>query len=195
MPQVLIVVGRVLAFAILGYFALIFTLQRRMAFPGTFRDSPRPTAFVPPDITQVWLEASFGRVEAWFFRAEGDVHRPTIIFAHGNGELIEDWQGDMERLAAAGANVLLVEFPGYGPLSRQAVPLEPARDLHTCVRLARCTRRRGRRPHRSVWKVAGRRGSGRSRSESAHPSAGSPIHVQLRKCDREGELRSWLPGA
>ena len=114
MPQVLIVVGRVLAFAMLGYFALIFTLQRRMAFPGSFRDSPRPTAFVPPDVTQVWLEASFGRVEAWFFRAEGDVHRPTIIFAHGNGELIEDWQGDMERLVTAGANVLLVEFPGYG---------------------------------------------------------------------------------
>ena len=122
MPQVL-VVGRVLILAILGYFALIFVLQRRMAFPGTLRDSPRPTAFAPPDVTQVWLEASFGPVEAWFFssvgpegaeRAEGDVHRPTIIFAHGNGELIEDWYGDMEHLAAAGANALLVEFPGYG---------------------------------------------------------------------------------
>ena len=114
MPQVLIVVGRVLVLAILGYFALIFALQRRMAFPGTLRSSPRPTASAPPDVTQVWLEASFGGVEAWFFSAEGDVHRPTIIFAHGNGELIEDWYGDMERLAAAGANVLLVEFPGYG---------------------------------------------------------------------------------
>ena len=113
MPQVL-VVGRVLALAILGYFVLIFALQRRMAFPGTLRDSPRPTAFAPPGVTQMWLEASFGRVEAWFFSAEGDVHRPTIIFAHGNGELIEDWRSDMERLAAAGLNALLVEFPGYG---------------------------------------------------------------------------------
>ena len=113
MPQVL-VVGRVLILVILGYFALIFILQRRMAFPGTLRDSPRPTAFAPPGVAQVWLEASFGRVEAWFFSAEGDVHRPTVIFAHGNGELIEDWYGDMERLAAAGANALLVEFPGYG---------------------------------------------------------------------------------
>jgi pimeloyl-ACP methyl ester carboxylesterase len=114
MPQVLIVVGRVLVLAILGYFTLIFALQRRMAFPGTLRGSTRPTASAPPDVTQVWLEASFGRVEAWFFNAEGDVHRPTIIFAHGNGELIEDWYRDMEHLAAAGANVLLVEFPGYG---------------------------------------------------------------------------------
>ena len=113
MPQVL-VVGRVLALAILGYFALIFVLQRRMAFPGTLRDSPRPTASAPRGVTQVWLESSFGRVEAWFFSAGGDVHRPTIIFAHGNGELIEDWQSDMERLTAAGPNALLVEFPGYG---------------------------------------------------------------------------------
>ncbi len=125
MPQVL-VVGRVLVLAILGYFALMFFLQRRMAFPGTLRDSPRPTAFAPPGVTQVWLEAPFGRVEAWFFgsvgaegveeagRGEGDVPRPTIIFAHGNGELIEDWQGEMERIAAAGLNALLVEFPGYG---------------------------------------------------------------------------------
>ncbi len=114
MPQVLLI-GRVLAIAILGYFTLIFVLQRRMAFPGSFqRDSPRPTASAPPDVIQVWLEASFGRVEAWFFRAEGDARRPTIIFAHGNGELIEDWHADMERLASAGLNALAVEFPGYG---------------------------------------------------------------------------------
>ena len=113
MPQ-LLVVGRVLLLAVLGYLGLIFVMQRRMAFPGTSRASPRPTASAPPGVTQVWLEASFGRVEAWFFRAEGDVHRPTIIFAHGNGELIEDWQSAMEHLAAAGPNVLLVEFPGYG---------------------------------------------------------------------------------
>jgi pimeloyl-ACP methyl ester carboxylesterase len=89
----------------------------------------------------VWLEASFGRVEAWFFsggktegaegadgaerperaegakgagRVAGGVPRPTIIFAHGNGELIEDWQGDMKLLAAAGPNAFVVEFPGYG---------------------------------------------------------------------------------
>ena len=111
----MLLVGRVLAIVILGYFALIFVLQRRMVFPGTFqRDSPRSTASAPSGVTQVWLEASFGRVEAWFFGAGDGAARPTIIFAHGNGELIEDWQGDMERLASAGLNALLVEFPGYG---------------------------------------------------------------------------------
>ena len=113
MPQAL-VVGRVLLFAILGYFALIFVFQRRIIFPGTLRGSLRPVAAAPRGVTQVWLDASFGSVEAWFFTAEGDSRRPTVIFAHGNGELIEDWHGAMESLVAAGLNALLVEFPGYG---------------------------------------------------------------------------------
>ena len=194
MPQVLIVVGRVLVLAILGYFALIFTLQRRMAFPGTLRGSPRPTASAPADVTQVWLEASFGRVEAWFFSAEGDVHRPTIIFAHGNGELIEDWYGDMERLAAAGANVLLVEFPGYGH-SRGKPSRSSLRETFTLA-FDWLVARNDVDAERIVahGKVAGRRGGGRSRLESAHPSVGSPVHVQLGPRDREGELRPRLPG-
>ena len=107
-------VGRVLALAFLGYAVLIFVVQRRVAFPGTSRDSPRATPSTPPGVTQVWLDASFGRVEAWFFSAEGGLDGPTIVFAHGNGELIEDYRADMDRLTLAGMNALLVEFPGYG---------------------------------------------------------------------------------
>lgn len=109
-----LVVARVLGLAILGYAALIFGVQRWLAFPGVFRDAPRATASAPPGVTQVWLEASFGRVEAWFFGADGSDPKPTVLFAHGNGELIEDWKSEMESLAAEGMNVLLVEFPGYG---------------------------------------------------------------------------------
>ena len=108
------VVGRVLGLAFLGYAALIFSVQRWLVFPGTFRDSPRTTASAPPGVTQVWLETSFGRVEAWFFSAEGSVPKPTVLFAHGNGELIEDWRTEMDRLTPVGLNALLVEFPGYG---------------------------------------------------------------------------------
>ncbi len=68
----------------------------------------------PEGVAQVWLETSFGRVEAWFFNAERGVPGPTILFAHGNGELIEDWESEMRRLAEAGVSALLVEFPGYG---------------------------------------------------------------------------------
>lgn len=113
LPRAL-VIGRVLGLAFLGYAALIFIVQRRMAFPGTSRVSPRAAVVAPPGVTQVWLETSFGRVEAWFFRAEGGTDSPTIIFAHGNGELIEDYRGEMDHMARAGMNALLVEFPGYG---------------------------------------------------------------------------------
>ena len=107
-------VGRVLGLALLGYAVLIFGVQRRLVFPGMFRDSPRATASAPEGVTQVWLETSFGQVEAWFFNAEGGIPGPTIVFAHGNGELIEDWESEMGRVAEVGVRALLVEFPGYG---------------------------------------------------------------------------------
>lgn len=105
---------KLLVLAYVGYAGLLFILQRRVLFPGTMRDSPRTDTSAPPGVTQIWLEASFGRTEAWFFPAEGVTHAPTVVFAHGNGELIEDWRSEMEMLARAGMNALLVEFPGYG---------------------------------------------------------------------------------
>jgi hypothetical protein len=123
-------VVRVVGLALLGYAVLMFAVQRRMAFPGALRDSPRPTATAPDGARQVWLETSFGRVEAWFFATGAtpldaaspappppeatSAGAPSVVFAHGNGELIEDWQRPMETLSGAGVNALVVEFPGYG---------------------------------------------------------------------------------
>lgn len=105
---------RVLGLALLGYALLMFVAQRRIIFPGVQRESPRVSATPPAGATQVWLDASFGRVEAWFFPAAAVAAAPTVVFAHGNGELIEDWQSEMEALSDVGVNALLVEFPGYG---------------------------------------------------------------------------------
>ena len=107
-------VVRLVGLTLLGYAVLMFGFQRRLAFPGALRDSPRATAAAPDGARQVWLETSFGHVEAWFSRASGAAAAPTVVFAHGNGELIEDWQGPMETLRRSGVNTLLVEFPGYG---------------------------------------------------------------------------------
>lgn len=100
--------------ALLVYAALMFVMQRRLAFPGTSRESPRPSATAPAGVRQAWLDTSYGRVEAWFIGAAKPPESPTAVFAHGNGELIEDWQVAMEDVAQSGINVLLVEFPGYG---------------------------------------------------------------------------------
>lgn len=110
----LLALVRAVGLAMLIYGVLMFALQRRLAFPGTSRESPRATASAPQGVTQVWLDASFGNVEAWFFGAPERATAPTIVFAHGNGELIEDWQTAMERVAGSGINALVVEFPGYG---------------------------------------------------------------------------------
>jgi len=105
---------KVSGLGLLGYAMLMFVAQRRLVFPGTSRELARATATVPPGVAQVWLEPSLGRVEAWFYEAGEGGLKPTVVFAHGNGELIEDWLEAMERLRAEGINVLLVEFPGYG---------------------------------------------------------------------------------
>jgi pimeloyl-ACP methyl ester carboxylesterase len=108
-------VVRTVGLGLLVYALLMFAVQRRLAFPGVRRDSPRPTATAPAGARQVWLETSFGRVEAWFRPVAGAASTaPSVLFAHGNGELIEDWQAPMESLRNQGVNALLVEFPGYG---------------------------------------------------------------------------------
>ena len=105
---------RVLGISLLGYALLMFAVQRRMIFAGAQRESPRSSPTPPQGATQVWLDASFGRVEAWFFRADTAASAPTVVFAHGNLELIEDWESEMAALRGQGVNALLVEFPGYG---------------------------------------------------------------------------------
>lgn len=100
--------------ALLGYAVVMFVVQRRVVFPGTSREPLRAEASAPSGVTQVWLEPSFGRVEAWFFAGDPEARGPAVVFAHGNGELIDDWQDEMADLSEEGLHVLLVEFPGYG---------------------------------------------------------------------------------
>jgi pimeloyl-ACP methyl ester carboxylesterase len=99
--------------ALLLYGLLMFTMQRRLAFPGTSRVVSRQAASAPAGVVQAWLPTSYGPVEAWLVRA-ADPNAPSLIFAHGNAELIDDWADAMARVRDAGASVLLVEFPGYG---------------------------------------------------------------------------------
>jgi pimeloyl-ACP methyl ester carboxylesterase len=105
------IVARVAAAAIIGYAALVFLVQRAVAFPGQYRpvDTEGPRA----GVEQVWLETSFGRVEGWLFRSSAP-DSPVAIFFHGNGELIDDWDSALQLLAQSGVTVLAVEFPGYG---------------------------------------------------------------------------------
>lgn len=69
------------------------------------------------DLTTLWLETDEGPVEAWLLRcqtvSEADP-RPVAIFAHGNGELIEQWPQLLEGYRRLGLHLCLAEYRGYG---------------------------------------------------------------------------------
>ncbi len=93
---------------------LVVGAQRALLFPGS-------SALGPPGEVErhggaaVWLEHAGGRTEAWYLPASRDEERgPLVLFAHGNGELIDHWVREFGPLRELGHSVLLVEYPGYG---------------------------------------------------------------------------------
>jgi hypothetical protein len=95
------------------YVGLALGLQRHTIYP-------RPAAFanVPavPGLELLQL-GDDEAVEAFFlpaYRREGLSPGPALIFAHGNGELIDMWAQAFETPRRWGVAVLLVEYPGYG---------------------------------------------------------------------------------
>ncbi|RPJ74514.1 MAG: alpha/beta hydrolase [Desulfobacteraceae bacterium] len=111
---------KIVAIALLAYAAycgLLFVAQRQVLFPRYMIPDPGATDTERMGIEVLWLEASFGKVEAWFLPpANGPAAgpAPAVIFAHGNGELIDFWPLLLERFARMGIGLLLVEYPGYG---------------------------------------------------------------------------------
>lgn len=48
-------------------------------------------------------------------RHEVDPAWPTLVFFHGNGEVVADWQGTLDRIVLPlGWNLFLAEYRGYG---------------------------------------------------------------------------------
>jgi len=80
--------------------------------------APPPPAEPPVllnGVTQTWFEASEIRVEAFLLPPERSEQKvPLIVYAHGNGELTDDWLAKFEPFRASGVAVLLVEYPGDG---------------------------------------------------------------------------------
>lgn len=85
---------------------------------GTFPSPPaatgRPEAVRAVGGEVRWIEADGARIEAWFLPAASGGATPLVMYTHGNGELIDFWAEEFAPLRAAGLNVLLVEYPGYG---------------------------------------------------------------------------------
>ena len=86
-------------------------LQRRVLYPRPAAGAPPP---LPAGVTQIGLGPA-SDWDAFLLRPlDAPAPFPVVLFAHGNGELIDDWLRPFGELPRAGVGVLLVEFPGYG---------------------------------------------------------------------------------
>jgi pimeloyl-ACP methyl ester carboxylesterase len=109
-----IILGFLLVYLL--YCGLIYLMQRQIMFPRHLIEIP-PKGGDLPIMEKMWIKTSFGKTEAWFLPAEMTINRspaPVVIFAHGNGELIDLWPDEIKRFSRFGIGVLLVEYPGYG---------------------------------------------------------------------------------
>ncbi len=103
------------------YLSILFISQRKMLFPAYMIEVPQYAGDTIKSLEQNWLEMEDGPVETWFLPAQSDNDNiaenrksPVIIFAHGNGELIDFWADEFLYFAKQGISILLVEYPGYG---------------------------------------------------------------------------------
>ncbi len=87
-------------------------LIRQMLYPAPPIPVPQP----PPPLEEVTLELPDGKRAIAWARPHSDAAGPAVVFFHGNGENLETvrMSGTFEQLAALGAHVLAVDYPGYG---------------------------------------------------------------------------------
>ena len=99
------------------YCGLLFVLQRQVLFPRYMIENLPQENMPSTGIEKIILQTDSGKVEAWYMPPVSDSAgnpAPAVIFAHGNGELIDFWPEELRGFTKLGVGVLLVEYPGYG---------------------------------------------------------------------------------
>lgn len=110
----LIVAGVVVFLVVAGGVIATYAIQRYVTFPRPPASAVDPAAREAAGGQLVWLDADGDRVESWLLPAQGPSAHALIIYAHGNGELIDMRATEFSQLRAAGYAVMQVEYPGYG---------------------------------------------------------------------------------
>lgn len=103
--------------ALVGGILVLAAIQRSLIFPRHLVRAPGEPRDKPAAAEQWWLETDEGPVEAWYLPGEGrsaDEPGPAVIFAHGNGEVIDLWANLLRWYADRRIGALLVEYRGYG---------------------------------------------------------------------------------
>jgi fermentation-respiration switch protein FrsA (DUF1100 family) len=115
-------VGRVLLVTYLAVVILLAIFQTRLIFPGMATQGSADVAFNPPPGTELLqLTAKDGnRIAALFGKAlptaGGSVTKaaPTVIYFYGNAMCLKDALSEFRQFRRLGANVLAVEYEGFG---------------------------------------------------------------------------------
>jgi len=90
---------------------------RSVLFPTHMIPAPPRGATAVEGLERLTIETPEGEVEGWFLSALGVARasrRPLLLFAHGNGELIDYWPRPLRRYRELGLHVFLPEYRGYG---------------------------------------------------------------------------------
>lgn len=90
-------------------------LERRLTFFPVPADPARP--WTPPSGAQdVFFESAPGiTLHGWYWRADPAKPAPiTVLYSHGNSDNVVPFAPEAARLAAAGFDVLLFDYRGYG---------------------------------------------------------------------------------
>jgi uncharacterized protein len=97
-----------------AFLCALFFEQGSIIYPG----ARNPVGPAPPQadgMVVLNVATSQATVEAIFLPAPPEgVRQPVVIFAHGNGEVIDYWLSALHGFQERGIGVLLVEYPGYG---------------------------------------------------------------------------------
>jgi uncharacterized protein len=97
-----------------AFLCALFFKQGSFIYPGTQVrvDATPPHA---QGLETLRIKIPQGEIESFFLPASAPAQRqPVVIFAHGNGEVIDDWVAALHGFRERGIGVLLVEYPGYG---------------------------------------------------------------------------------
>jgi len=91
----------------------LFVLQRRFVFPGQAIDVRAEARPRVAGMEVFEISTASGSTEAWYL-SPLTASAPALIFAHGNGEVVDWWAQGLDDFRRWGLAVLLVEYPGYG---------------------------------------------------------------------------------
>jgi pimeloyl-ACP methyl ester carboxylesterase len=110
----LFTVAAAAAASYVAFLCALFFRQGSIIYPGA-QIAVGPAPPEADGVVPLKIATSQGGVEALFLPApSAGVQQPVVVFAHGNGEVIDYWISALHGFQERGIGVLLVEYPGYG---------------------------------------------------------------------------------